>query len=69
MMNDSSAFRQAGAGLCARCAHVRIIENRRGSVFYLCTLSGSDPRFPRYPPLPVLACEGFEPDPAREAER
>ena len=24
-------------------------------------LSFSDPRFPRYPPLPVLACPGFTP--------
>jgi hypothetical protein len=49
------------AGLCATCIHARIIENRRGSVFWLCSLSRVDPRFPRYPPLPVRSCTGHEP--------
>ena len=48
-------------GLCAACRHVRITGNRRGSAFYLCTRSQWDPSFRRYPPLPVLACRGFEP--------
>ena len=47
-------------GLCSRCLHARIIENRRGSRFYLCELSQTDPRFPRYPRLPVLRCAGFQ---------
>jgi len=47
-------------GLCARCAHVRLVRSRRGSVFYLCLRSASDPSFPRYPRLPVLACRGYE---------
>ncbi len=33
----------------------------RRSVFSLCLLSRDDPRFPRYPPLPVGACPGFAP--------
>lgn len=49
-------------GLCAGCSHRREIRNRRGSVFHLCNRSRTDPRFPRYPPLPVLACEGFTPE-------
>ena len=49
------------AGLCDRCAHARRIETRAGSRFILCELSRTDPRFPRYPQLPVLACAGFEP--------
>ena len=49
------------AGLCASCAHVRIIENDRGSRFYLCELAKIDPRFPRYPRLPVIACGGWQP--------
>ena len=62
-MNDRRADRQAGqahAGLCAACAHVRVLPNARGSEFYLCRLSYRDPAFPRYPRLPVLACGGFE---------
>lgn len=47
------------AGLCSSCVHVRVIENRRGSRFFLCDLSKTDPRFPKYPPLPVLRCAGY----------
>jgi hypothetical protein len=48
------------AGLCATCRHSRRIETARGSVFRLCERSVSDPRYPRYPALPVLRCDGFE---------
>lgn len=47
-------------GLCSVCAHMRVVENRRGSSFYLCGRSRLDPSFRRYPGLPVLACRGFE---------
>jgi hypothetical protein len=50
----------ARAGLCATCAHARVIENDRGSRFYLCELAKTDPRFARYPRLPVVACPGWE---------
>ncbi len=49
------------AGLCASCAHRRLVPNTRGSVFYLCERSREDPRsYPRYPRLPVLSCPGYE---------
>jgi hypothetical protein len=48
------------AGLCATCHWVRIVTNRRGSVFYRCLRADTDPRFLRYPPLPVLSCLGYE---------
>jgi hypothetical protein len=32
-----------------------------GSQFYLCDRSRTDPRYPKYPPLPKLECEGYEP--------
>jgi hypothetical protein len=38
------------------------VTSARGSTFYLCRLSFADARFPRYPPIPVLACAGFERD-------
>ncbi len=47
-------------GLCATCRHVRVVGNQHGSTFYLCRLSETDPRFPKYPRLPVLRCSGFE---------
>jgi hypothetical protein len=47
------------AGLCATCAHCRLVESRR-SRFYLCERSRTDPAFPRYPRLPVVACRGYD---------
>lgn len=47
------------AGLCATCAHARAVASARGSTFWRCGLSERDPRFPKYPRLPVLACAGF----------
>jgi len=51
---------QSSAGLCGTCAHARIVENDRGSRFYFCARSTTDPRFPRYPRLPVVACIGYD---------
>jgi len=48
------------AGLCESCVHQQLVPNTRGSVFSLCQRSRTDPRYPRYPPLPVLACPGHE---------
>ncbi len=53
-----------GIGLCADCRHARRIGNRRGSTFHLCALASSDPRFTRYPRLPVVRCAGYERGPA-----
>jgi hypothetical protein len=47
------------AGLCADCRNVKIMRSDRESVFYLCRLSFTDARFPKYPALPVLNCEGY----------
>lgn len=54
------------AGLCDSCRHQRLVPNTRGSVFSLCERSRTEPDFPRYPPLPVLRCPGFEPGPAED---
>jgi hypothetical protein len=50
---------QKQAGLCADCAHAQVVESDRGSIFLLCELSKSDPRFVKYPRLPKLACSGY----------
>ena len=55
-------------GLCAGCAHARPVVSGRGSTFWRCGLSATDPRFPRYPRLPVLRCEGFTRGPGGEGE-
>ena len=46
-------------GLCRMCAHARVITSARGSTFYLCRLSETDPRFAKYPVLPVVQCAGY----------
>ncbi|HEX7477569.1 MAG TPA: hypothetical protein VF331_07165 [Polyangiales bacterium] len=50
---------QAAAGLCVHCCHVRSVTGARGSVFLLCLLERTDPRFRKYPRLPVLRCAGY----------
>jgi hypothetical protein len=47
-------------GLCADCVHRRLVASKR-SAFLLCGLAEVDPRFPRYPPLPVVSCAGYRP--------
>ena len=47
-------------GLCGRCRHVRSQPSAKGSVFLRCGLADERPDFPRYPPLPVIECTGFE---------
>ena len=47
------------AGLCAGCVHAAVVRSPR-SRFLRCALSDTDPAFPRYPRLPVVACPGFE---------
>lgn len=49
------------SGLCQSCRHGRRIESLRGSEFWLCERSRSEPSYPKYPRLPVLACRGFDP--------
>ncbi|PYR55165.1 MAG: hypothetical protein DMF85_20330 [Acidobacteria bacterium] len=66
-MNDQDGSGQAEpggprAGLCATCRHARVIVSDRGSTFYLCERSKTDPTFPKYPRLPVVECTGWERD-------
>lgn len=48
------------AGLCADCRHSRSIQSDRGSIFYLCCLSATNPKLPKYPRLPVLDCDSYD---------
>ena len=50
----------ARVGLCFGCRHSRTVTSRT-SLFWMCELSRTDPRFDKYPRLPVVACAGFEP--------
>jgi hypothetical protein len=50
---------QRRVGLCFDCLHAQRIQSDRGSTFYRCKLSDTDPSFPKYPRLPVLQCVGY----------
>jgi hypothetical protein len=56
-LRDFSDDERRRAGLCADCRHARQVRSSHDSVFYLCEYSNVDARFPKYPRLPVLACE------------
>jgi hypothetical protein len=58
-LDDKSEQPRSNSGLCSNCVNSRRIESARGSVFILCQLSATDPRFPKYPRLPVLSCAGY----------
>lgn len=57
----SDETRRRRLGLCADCAHAQSVVSSRGSEFSLCARSKTDPRYAKYPPLPVPSCPGFEP--------
>jgi hypothetical protein len=59
-MPDTPPGFEPRVGLCSLCVHARRVESGKGSRFWLCELSRQDPRFPKYPPLPVVECAGFE---------
>ena len=47
--------------LCETCTWVREVITPKGSRFPLCQLSRTDPAFPKYPPQPVVQCDGYRP--------
>jgi hypothetical protein len=47
-------------GLCGDCLHASRITTDKDSMFLQCRLSFTDPRFKKYPALPVLQCSGYE---------
>lgn len=47
-------------GLCGSCRHARRIASASGSTFVQCRLAEKNPRFEKWPRLPVLACSGHE---------
>ena len=59
-VNFNFTGRRAPIGLCATCRHARVVHSSHGSTFYLCRLADIDPRFDKYPRLPVLRCAGYE---------
>src|ERR1017187_2661550 len=58
-MSNWGVVPRIGPGLCATCGHVDTVRSDRGSTFLRCRLSDVDPRFPKYPTLPVVECIGW----------
>ena len=46
--------------LCETCALMREVVTPKGSRFLLCQLSKTDPASPKYPPQPVVRCDGYQ---------
>lgn len=46
--------------LCESCRNPREVRTAR-SRFLLCELSGTNADYPKYPPQPVVVCDGFQP--------
>lgn len=60
-MDDSTKAEQARRwGLCATCGHANVVANDRGSTFLQCGRAKDDPNYRRYPPVPVVRCDGHE---------
>jgi hypothetical protein len=63
-----SAGEEERAGLCFSCRNVRRIRSDRGSLFYRCQKADTDPRFARFPVLPIKSCAGYKPEPSEPEE-
>ncbi|REJ79915.1 MAG: hypothetical protein DWQ36_01385 [Acidobacteria bacterium] len=46
-------------GLCGGCRWAEVVRSRRAA-YLRCGRSDGDPSFPRYPPLPVRVCRGYQ---------
>ncbi len=46
--------------LCETCSLMREVVTPKGSRFLLCQLSQTKPEYPKYPPQPVVRCDGYE---------
>ncbi len=68
-MTRAATVRAAPGGLCESCRWARQIVTNRGSRFLRCGRSDEDERFPKYPPLPVRRCAGYESGDPKEGAR
>ena len=46
--------------LCETCALMREVVTPKGSRFLLCQLSQTNSDYPKYPPQPVVQCDGYQ---------
>lgn len=55
--------------LCEQCRLMREVVTPKGSRFLLCQLSITNPAYPKYPPQPVVRCEGHHAKPSTAEEK
>ncbi|HBN77913.1 MAG TPA: hypothetical protein DD473_19300 [Planctomycetaceae bacterium] len=46
--------------LCEFCLPMKEVISGKGTRFVLCQKSSLEKRFPKYPPQPVIQCDGFD---------
>ena len=46
--------------LCETCQMMREVITPKGSRFLLCQLSVAKPEYPKYPPQPIVRCDGYQ---------
>jgi len=46
--------------VCESCALMREVVTPKGSRFLLCQLSQTNSDYPKYPPQPVIRCDGYQ---------
>jgi len=64
-----SLFEAAGPGLCTSCRYCNQTKHPRGGApYYRCLRANEDPRYKRYPRIPVLECDGYEEDSGQVAD-
>ena len=61
MGNGEGEAAGSSSGLCSTCCWVRVQASSRGARFLRCARAETDAAYLRYPPLPVVRCDGFEP--------
>jgi hypothetical protein len=47
--------------LCETCQNMRQVITPKRSRFLLCQLSTTNAEYPKYPPQPVVRCDGYQP--------
>jgi hypothetical protein len=69
-MGDSQPEYQvdSGVGLCSCCEHEVLTRSAKGALFRRCGLALRDPRYPKYPRLPVWSCAGWKVRPRDDGE-
>ena len=68
MLNDT-VLSSNPASLCLTCLHRREVVSAKGGSFMRCRLFPADKRFPKFPPQPVLRCEGWLESRTRDEEQ